>query len=337
MKAKRLLAGLFLLVVIVLGTGCGSSREVVVYTSVDQVYAEPVLKDFEKKSGIKVKAVYDVEATKTTGLVNRLVAEKERPQADVFWNSEFMQTLFLKEQGVLASYKSRNAGDIPEMFRDPDGMWTAFGGRARVIIVNTDKVASNQYPRSVRELIDPRWPADKIGIAYPMFGTTATHVAALYALWGEENGRQFFQKVKERGVQVVDGNSVVKDMVASGKLWWGLTDTDDALSAIRGGAPVAFVFPDNEGMGTLIIPNTVALIKNAPHSCEGQAFIDYLLSRPVEARLLKDGAIQIPCRKLSKQFDAGIPQNIKEMPVNFEEIYRERERSKADMAEIFVR
>jgi hypothetical protein len=33
-------------------------------------------KEFEVKSGIKVLAVYDVEAAKVTGLVNRLIAEK---------------------------------------------------------------------------------------------------------------------------------------------------------------------------------------------------------------------------------------------------------------------
>ena len=53
--------------------------QVVIYTSVDQVYSQPILDRFEKETGITVKAVYDVEASKTTGLVNRLIAEKSRP------------------------------------------------------------------------------------------------------------------------------------------------------------------------------------------------------------------------------------------------------------------
>ena len=64
----------------------GGDREVVIYTSVDQVFSEPILNGFEKAKGIKVKAVYDVEASKTAGLVNRLIAEKDRPKCDVFWN-----------------------------------------------------------------------------------------------------------------------------------------------------------------------------------------------------------------------------------------------------------
>jgi iron(III) transport system substrate-binding protein len=83
-----------------------ASKEVVVYTSLDKVFSEPVLQEFEKQTGIKVKAVYDSEATKTTGLVNRLIAEKKAPQGDVFWNSKTCRTIILKQKGVLASYKS---------------------------------------------------------------------------------------------------------------------------------------------------------------------------------------------------------------------------------------
>jgi iron(III) transport system substrate-binding protein len=58
---------------------------VVVYVSHDQVFSEPILKDFEKETGIKVRAVYDTEETKSTGTMNRLIAEKSNPQADVYW------------------------------------------------------------------------------------------------------------------------------------------------------------------------------------------------------------------------------------------------------------
>ncbi|MBN1806662.1 MAG: hypothetical protein JW837_15545 [Sedimentisphaerales bacterium] len=76
-------------------------QQVVVYTSLDKVFSEPILKAFEKETGIKVLDVYDSEATKTTGLVNRLIAEKANPRADVFWNSEIGRTIVLKRKGVL--------------------------------------------------------------------------------------------------------------------------------------------------------------------------------------------------------------------------------------------
>src|SRR5512145_2461939 len=87
----------------------GEQKTVVVYTSVDQVYSEPVFRAFENETGIRVMPVYDVEATKTTGLVNRLIAEKARPQADAFWSGEFSQTVVLKKESVLAPYRSPSA------------------------------------------------------------------------------------------------------------------------------------------------------------------------------------------------------------------------------------
>ena len=83
-----------------------TQQQVVVYTSLDKVFSQPILEEFEHKTGIGVKAVYDSEATKTTGLVNRLIAEKDSPRADVFWNSETGRTIVLKQKGVLAPYKS---------------------------------------------------------------------------------------------------------------------------------------------------------------------------------------------------------------------------------------
>ncbi|SHG47085.1 iron(III) transport system substrate-binding protein [Thermosyntropha lipolytica DSM 11003] len=341
MKRKNLV---YLLLVVffsfsIMVTGCGSSskEEVVIYTSADQVFAEAILKDFEKETGIKVKAVYDVEATKTTGLVNRLIAEKNKPQADVFWNSEFAQTLLLKENGVLASYISPSASDIPENFKDTEGMWTAFGGRARIIIVNTEKLSPSEYPSSIKDLLDPRYPPDQLAMAYPMFGTTATHAAALYVAWGPEKAKSFFEQVRDRRVQIVDGNSVVKDMAADGRIIWGLTDTDDAIEAIKKGAPVDIIYPDQEDLGTLIIPNTVAMIKGGPNPEQAKKLIDYLLSPEVEGKLLESGFIQVPCRNLDIEVEWIPEEGIRNMDVDFEEVYLKYTDSRKDMEAIFVR
>jgi iron(III) transport system substrate-binding protein len=221
-------------------------KTVVVYTSVDQVYSEPVFRDFENQTGITVLPVYDVEATKTTGLVNRLIAERNRPQADVFWSGEFGQTLLLKNESILAAYSSPSATDLPRQFRDPEDYWTGFGGRARVFIVNMDKLTPDQYPHSVNDMLDSRYPVNTVGIAYPMFGTAATHAAALYSYLGSEKARDFFSTMSERQVRVVDGNSVVRDLVADGQLAFGLTDTDDACGAVEMGKPVVIIVPDQQ-------------------------------------------------------------------------------------------
>jgi iron(III) transport system substrate-binding protein len=330
------------LFVVIFVNGCISSqseREVVIYTSVDQVFSEPILKQFQEETGIKVLAVYDVEAAKTTGLVNRLIAEKANPQADVFWNGEFAQTILLKEEGVLAAYISPNSVDIPSQYKDPEGFWTGVAGRARVLIVNTDLVPSEDRPSSIDDLLDPRWPSSQIGIAYPLFGTTSTHAAALYALLGREDANAYFQALKNREIAVVDGNSVVRDLVVSGQLAFGLTDTDDACGAVEKGAPVAIVFPDQgeNAIGTLIIPNTVGLISGAPHSEAGQVLIDYLLSKEVEEAMILSGWSHIALRPVSIEQICLESVSIQGMDVTLKAVYEQLERAKSDLTSIFIR
>ncbi len=140
-KRTGFIACALLAILIPFFTGCknkGSPRkEVVVYTSLDKVFSQPVLQEFEKQTGIKVLDVYDSEATKTTGLVNRLIAEKNNPKADVFWNSETGRTVVLKKKGVLAQYISPSAADIPSIFKDKNGYWTGFAGRCELLLYHS--------------------------------------------------------------------------------------------------------------------------------------------------------------------------------------------------------
>lgn len=238
---------IFILVIIAAGVYYNSTTkqtEVIIYTSVDQIYSEPVLEKFEAETGIKVKAVYDVEAAKTTGLVNRLIAEKGNPLADVWWNGEIAQTILLKEEGILMPYTSPEADGIPSAYIDADGHWTGFGGRARVLLVNTDLVAPEDYPESIFDLAGYIENGYSVGLAYPVFGTTATHVAALYVEMGPGEAEAYLANLKEAGVVVLDGNGVVRDRVVQGMLDMGLTDTDDSIGAIERGYPVEMVFLD---------------------------------------------------------------------------------------------
>jgi len=340
LRPSRLLVCLFVFTAIL--SACSlpglGRRSVVVYTSVDQNFAEPILQAFEAESGIRVLPVYDVEAAKTTGLVNRIIAERSRPQADVFWSGEFAQTIVLQDEGFLEPYRSPEGEGIPATFVDPTDHWVGFAGRARVILVNTDLVPPERTPRSIYDLLDPSWPADQIGIAYPMFGTTATQAAALYAALGPDEALAYFQALRDRGVRVVDGNSVVRDMIASGQLAFGLTDTDDACGAVERGAPVTIVFPDqDEGdLGTLVVPNTAALIAGAPHPEEGRALIDYLVSADTEGRLVDSGWSHVPVRPLDVSVDCLDASNVRPMAVSFDEVYDALSRSQEELNALFV-
>src|SRR5713226_9977278 len=171
---------LLIAVLVALNPACKrGAREVVVYTSVDQVFSEPVFKAFERKSGVAVRAVFDTEETKSTGVLNRLIAEAQHPQADVFWANDPVRPFLLVKRGLAEPYVSPSAAGIPAAFKAADGTWTGFAARARVLLVNKNRAASGELPRSVRDLANPRWKG-QTAIANPLFGTTTMHVAAWF-------------------------------------------------------------------------------------------------------------------------------------------------------------
>jgi iron(III) transport system substrate-binding protein len=201
---------------------------------------------------------------------------------------------------------------------DADHRFVSFAARARVIVANTQLVAEAETPRSIWDLAKPRWKG-KVGIAKPIFGTTLTHTASLFEALGEEKAKEWLRALKANEVRILPGNGAVRDQVAAGELEVGLTDTDDANGAVVDGKPVRVVYPDADGLGTLVMPNTIALVKGAPNAAEGRAFIDWVLRPEVEARLAASRSAQMPVRATMKVPEGfvGLP-SIKAMPVDFD-------------------
>jgi iron(III) transport system substrate-binding protein len=275
--------------------GCKrGGREVVVYTSVDQVFSEPVFREFERASGIRVRAVFDTEETKSTGVVNRLLAEAQRPRADVFWSGDPVRPFLLLRRGLVAPYRSPNAGAIPEKFRAADGSWTGFAARGRVLLVHRGRVPSAETPRSIHDLVHPRWRG-QAAIANPLFGTTTMHVAALSVAWGDARVRAFLRRLRENQVRLASSNGEVRRLVVAGEVAFGLTDTDDAHEALRAGAQVEVVYPDGDGMGTLVMPTVAVLLGGSPNPENGRRLIDHLLSTESERRMA-EAAAHMPLR-----------------------------------------
>jgi iron(III) transport system substrate-binding protein len=274
-------------------TACSSKqRTVVVYVSEDQVFSEPILRDFERETGIRVKAVYDTEEAKSTGVMNRLLAEKNNPQADVYWANEPIRAEALRQQGIAAAYRSPSAEGIPANFKDAQGYWTGFSARARVLIVHK---SATDKPKSIAAYADPAFKG-RATIANPLFGTTTTEIAALFMLWGDDKAKAFLADMKRNNVKIATSNGESADFVASGQSAFALVDSDDAANRITQGKPVEMIYPDQgDGeLGCFIVPNAVVLIHGGPHPDVGRQLVDYLLSRETERKLALSDAAQIP-------------------------------------------
>jgi iron(III) transport system substrate-binding protein len=279
---------------LLLAVSCQSrSEDVVVYTSVDDIYAKQIFDAFTQETGIRVLPVFDTEEAKTLGLVHRILAERGHPQGDVFWSGDCARSALLKKEGALESYRIPSADGIGPRWRDAEHAWTGFGARARVIVYNTKKI--KEPPGSVEELANPKWKG-RIAVANPLFGTTAAHVAALAQTRGEEAVLKLFAALRANDVRFVGGNSHVRDLVARGDCDAGLTDTDDVWIGKERGDPIEMTYPDQGAGGTLVIPNSAALLKGAPHGANAKKFLDWLLRPETEVLLSKGPSHQMPLR-----------------------------------------
>ncbi|AMV30832.1 Iron uptake protein A2 precursor [Pirellula sp. SH-Sr6A] len=327
----------FALVFAMLVGGCirRAENQVTIYAAADREFASPILDGFERQNaGVEVLRQFDVEASKTLGLVSRIEGEASQPKCDCFWNNEILHTLRLQKQGLLQARKWKIPDAWPKSFRAADGSWVGIAARGRVLLVNKTKLPDREaWPSSVLELADPKWKS-RCGIAYPMYGTTATHMAVLAShaskilppvgvvgpekstsgVWSWE---QWIAGVRDNAV-VLAGNKQVAIAVGQGDLDWCLTDTDDAIGEVESGKPVEIVFPDQGagGIGTLFIPNTIAVINRAPHPVAAGLLADHLVSETVEGRLVMGNGAHFPLWPDAKEQSRASPN----APVRWAEV-----------------
>lgn len=267
-----------------------ASDPLVVYCAHDQVFAEQILKDFEKQTGIAVSVKYDTEATKSLGLAQLLIQEKDQPRCDVFWNNQVLTTVELQRQGVLLPYQGPGWSRIPERFRDAEGHWVGFGARFRVFIVNTEKM------EATKEAVDAAFTRDdlsRVAVAVPLYGTTLTHYSVLWHEWGPSRLKEWHDEVRRLGIREARGNGATMKLVSEGACDVGWTDTDDFFVARDEKAPVAMV-PVRVAGSTVCIPNSAAVIRGARKLDAARQFVDYLASARNEVALARSPSRQTP-------------------------------------------
>ena len=289
---------------LVLLVGCGSKRDsLTIYTSQDQVYAEPILRGFEKQSGIKIRAIYDSEAVKTVGLVNRLIFEKNNPQCDLFWNNEELRTRQLATKGVLNTSMRIEA----------------FGSRTRQWVWNTNQISMASIPKDLFTLTNAHWRS-KVAIALPLFGSTSTHFQILRQKWGKERWNQWCRGLIANDVITVNGNSVVVQLVGRGEVALGITDSDDIRAGLKNQLPIAGKSIVEDGF---IIRNSIGYIAGSPFQNLSKRLAEYLQSNSVKDSLIEAGALD--------SFSSGSSQKI-----DWQRIVAENEIAVNELKSVFL-
>ncbi len=331
---RGLLAVVGVVVLAMAGIGGCSERDdeqrVVLYSSVDGYLLREIIANIEERTGLRVKIQGDTELTKTTGLVERVLSERGRRRADVWWSSEAFGTIRLAREGVLAPMGVEpDAGEgatWPAQLRGKDDLWIGFAQRARVIAYASDRVDAGDAPTSLADLTHERWRG-RVGIARPQFGTTRGHMAALVELWGADVFEAWLRAMTANGVRVLDGNATVVREIARGTIDVGLTDTDDVFAAQREGLKVGLVYErldeprDGEAWspGAMVMPNTVAMVAGGPNPKGAALLIEAILSEATERAMMASDSRNFPVRRgLMAEMDVATPRDV--MQIDLERV-----------------
>ena len=288
--------------------GCGAKpeAEVLLYSNQPREFVGPLLSSFHRGVEGKVQPTAKFEVVgNDERLVDQLIATKDRPVADLFWDTGMLDTIRLQRAGVLEPHRWRVEPGYPPGMRASDGTWCGFAARARVLLVNTEALPDpSQWPTSVDELADPKWRgrcalANPIG-ANPIGansgnGTATMHAAVIRLLKGDAKAATWFEAVSKNAVVLPD-NVAVAVAVSSGRVDWGLTDSDIAVIERDRLRPVELRFPDQESNqpGTLRIPSTLSIVRGAPHPKAAALLADFLISGKIEDRLAMGDSAQLP-------------------------------------------
>ena len=272
-------------------TAVPTGEALVVYCAHDALYSEPILERFTRETGIAVQTRYDTEATKSLGLVNRLIREKAARICDVFWNNQVLGTTDLLTHDLLVPYRGSGWKRIPARFKDPRGRWCGFAARLRVWIVNTERLSPTN---AAIERVFAAADLSRMAVARPLFGTTLTHYCLLWHVDGGRTLKAMHADTRRRGLIEVAGNATVKTLVARGTCDLGWTDTDDVFVGIDDGRPVAMQPVRLPGGPTICLPNSVAIIKGTRQMSAARRLVDFLLSTEIELALARSPSRPLP-------------------------------------------
>lgn len=268
---------------------CGCARQVpslppcappeenrlVVYTSHKKAVYQPIIREFEERTGIWV----DVVTGGTSELLQLLDSQRQDPQADVMFGGGVESLAFYRD--CFTPYICAESGRILETFQAEDAFWTPFSALPLVLIYNT-KLVSPEQLQGWEDLFRPAFQG-RIAFADPaVSGSSYTALATLIQVLGEDSRQTMARFSQALGQTWLTGSGEVLTAVADGSCLVGITLEETALTQIAAGADIALAYPRE---GTSCVPDGSALVKGAPHPDNARRFLDFTASYDVQALL----------------------------------------------------
>lgn len=235
---------------------------------------------FEEMHGGKV----DLQYAGTNVLVNRMLAERDNAQADLWYGGGgILPFEAAADKDIITSYIPESA-DKWEVVEDgikvkhQDGKYVGVEVFVLGFAYNTELVSKEEAPKTWEDLVDAKWEG-KIQFPNPAASGTATLMVLSYMMeHGEEKGWEFFDKLVENANSIPDSGSGPTKAASMGEAHVAIGFDFMAYEQKANGESVDFVVPEK----TPILVNPVSLVKDGPNPEGGKKFIDFLLSKEAQ-------------------------------------------------------
>lgn len=284
LRKSILLLAVLLLAFAGLAAACGGksggkeSKELTLYYSHAADWSDPIIKEFQEKTGITVNLV----GAGTGELIARIKAESANPLGDVLWGG-FVDGYAVVDE-YFESYKSTEYDFLIDEAKSPNNTWYGFNIEPMVIIYNPKLVKPEEAPQSWEDLTDPKWRG-KIAHADPV-KSGSSYTAVVNMILSKPTVDEGFDLLK-RFVDNLDGKLIGSSSgtfkgVADGEYSVGITYEQGALKYIESGADLEVVYPSD---GNTLLTTGLAIVKGAKNKENAQKFVDFVLSKEVQSQI----------------------------------------------------
>lgn len=265
--------------------------ELVVYSSRNEKFVEPLLEKFEEETGITVKLLSGKDE-----IINKIKEEGENPHADIIISNDVGALEHLRQNGFLQGYDAEGVESIEEKYRAEDNSWYGLSARTRVFMYNKDLITEEEMPKTIEELADDKWKG-QFAITRGGNGSMIAHVSALRKEWGDEKTLEWLTAIKENAAIITDGHGEIRRAVGSGEVKFGLVNNYYYHQQLNEPTDnnVGVIYPDQgeDEMGAFVNAAGVGFIKNAPNEENAKKFLDWIML-PENQREFSYASMEVP-------------------------------------------
>jgi iron(III) transport system substrate-binding protein len=300
-----------------------SKRQLLIYTP----HGQAQLKDFISR----YKQLHpDVEVQfldmGSREILERLRAERNRPQADLWWGAAHTTFQTAAEENLLATYRPSWADKVPVSSHDAQDRWYGIYETPEVIVYNSEAVTGDQAPRDWDDVLDPRW-RDKILIRNPnpsdsMRAIFGAMIWRFYKDTGSpEKGYDWLRRLDLNVHEYTADGTLLMQKLARREGLISLWNLPDVWFYKQRGLPLAYVIPAS---GTPVISDGIAVVRGAPNEEDARRFYEFATT-PENLTLAAQTYYRIPVRSDIDRsaFPSWMNEPFTRMPLDWELLRKE--------------